>query len=111
MPFKEKVTGYERFLDIIAVPSQFQLFYFTHPDCGVCHVVKPNVEALLERHPQLEGYHVDLADDPRIGGQTSVFMVPALLLFRDGRELFREAKYIVIDVIEPQLERIIDNFT
>ncbi|MDC7224676.1 MAG: thioredoxin family protein [Spirochaetales bacterium] len=106
MPFKERGRSFERFQEILGEAGRFQLFYFTHPECGVCHDVMPRVEELLGRHSLWEGYHVDLADDPRIGGQFSVFTVPALLVYREGREVFREARFIVIDLIEPQLERL-----
>ena len=111
MSFKAKITDYEKLETLLDENSQFHLLYMTQPDCGVCDVVRPKVEEMLGRHKEIDGYYIDLKDDPRIGGQFSVFTVPALLLYRDRRELFREARYIVLDVIEPQLERILDNFS
>ncbi len=111
MSFKQKITDFEQLETILQEDSQFHLLYMTQPDCGVCDVVRPRVEEMLSRHPEINGYYIDLSSDPKIGGQYSVFTVPALLLFRDRRELFREARYIVLDVIEPQLERIVENFS
>ena len=111
MSFKQKITDFEQLETILQEDSQFHLLYMTLPDCGVCDVVRPRVEEMLARHPEINGYYIDLSNDPKIGGQYSVFTVPALLFYRDRRELFREARYIVLDVIEPQLERIIENFS
>ena len=108
MSFKSEIKSYEQLEGILSEKSRFQLLYMTQPDCGVCDVVRPRVEEMLGRHPELEGYYINLQENPMIKGQFSVFTVPALLVYRDGKELLREARYIVMDVIEPRLERIIE---
>ncbi len=111
MPFKREITSYSELTSLLSEKGRFHFLYMTLPDCGVCDVVRPKIEEMLSRHPELEGSYINLACDPAIGGQHSVFSVPAVLIFRDGRELFREARYLVIDVIEPQIERILLNFS
>jgi len=110
MAFKEKINTYKRLEELMRRDKSLLFLYFTHPSCSICKQIMPNILEMAEAYPELEAYHVDMTDDPMIGGQLSLFMVPALLVYKEGRELLREAKYLVVDVIDPKLERIVDNF-
>jgi len=110
MNFISQLSYFEEIEKIIALKQEMSLFYFTGKNCGVCSVVKPQVDALLGRHPEMKGYHVSIDEDPMISGQLSVYTVPMILIFYQGRELLREGKFIVISQLEPQIERIMSNF-
>ena len=106
MAFNEIVTDYSRLTEILEHRDRLIFLYMTMPDCGVCDAVKPRVEEMVGRCPGIDAYHVDMARDPKISGQLSVFIAPAVLVFHNGREMFREARFIVVDVIEPVISKL-----
>ncbi len=110
MGFIKTLKTFQDVQDVISTEDEVNLMYFSRHDCGVCHAVKPNVEALLEKYPQVKGYDCYLETDPMIAGQYSLYNVPVILIFVNSREVLREGRFIVMDVLEPKLERILTSF-
>jgi thioredoxin 1 len=82
------------------------LFYFSFPSCGVCKSLKPKVAALVqENFPRLQMYYVDIETVPEAAGQLSVFTVPAVLVFFQGKELIREARNFGIQELGGKIDR------
>ena len=81
------------------------LLVFTTPDCGVCNALKPKVAELAERYPRLAVRYVDLTEQPDAGGRYSVFVVPVFLLFVQGRETLRLARYFGMHELEAPVAR------
>ncbi len=69
------------------------LLYFSTPQCNVCKVLRPKLTALFEEHyPEICHCYVDITVVPEISGQYSVFAVPTILLFLEGREFVRKSR-------------------
>lgn len=67
--------------------------YFSGANCGVCQVLEPQVRGLLaERFPRIALARVATEGALELAAQYSVFAVPTLLFFFDGRESFRYAR-------------------
>lgn len=82
------------------------LFYFSTPDCGVCKSLKPKVIALVEEHfPELRAYYINTDAIPEARGQFSVYSVPVVLVFFDGREYIREARNFGIVDLGSKIDR------
>lgn len=81
------------------------LLYLSRPDCGVCTAIKPKVEELLSRYPKIRAAYVDLDRLPSAAGEFSVFTIPAILVFTEGKESVREARYISMDLLEERIRR------
>ncbi len=111
MKFTEKLNNLFEVQKIMNEDMGLSLFYFTHPDCGVCGVIKPKIEELLDKYPEIKGYNCSLADDPEIAGQLTLYSVPMLLLYIEGKEVLREGKFIVMDMIEPKIERLVEIYS
>ena len=79
--------------------------YLSRLDCGVCTVIKPKVEHLLTRYPEARSWYISLDDFPEAAGEFSVFTVPAVLIFVEGRETVRYARYFSIDELDASLQR------
>jgi thioredoxin-like negative regulator of GroEL len=61
--------------------------YFSTPDCGVCKVIRPQIEQLLqEQYPQMVFAYVDVAQHADIAAQLGVLTVPTVILYFDGQE-------------------------
>ncbi len=110
MAFIRTLESFQDVLNVIGTEDEVNLMYFTRQDCGVCHAVKPAVSGLLGKYPQIKGYDCYLESDPMIAGQYSLYNVPVILVYVNGREVLREGRFIVMDVLEPKILRILENF-
>ena len=82
------------------------LLVTTTPDCGVCDAIKPKLVEMAARHPLLTLRFVDVAEHPDVGAQLNVFVVPGLILYANGRESLRLARYFSMDELESSVARL-----
>lgn len=90
--------------------DQLVLFFISRPECGVCTVLKNKVEELTSSLKGLKTYYINLNNDETVAGQFSIFTIPAILLYADGKEYIREARYISMGLLEDNIKRIVDLF-
>lgn len=101
----ETITSLEQMNSVIN-SNPAVLFYCSTPDCGVCKSLKPKVIALAnDNFPKMGLYYIDLDSVPEIRGQLSVFAVPAVLVFINGRETIREARNFGIMELGRSIDR------
>ena len=82
------------------------MVYFSHEQCNVCKVIKPNIAEMLgEDFPKMKLVYVDTVKAPEIAGQNSVFAVPSIVCFFVGRETFRKSRNIGIDELAQKIKR------
>ena len=86
----------------------FVLTYFSRPDCGVCTALKPKVREMIDELPEATSYYVNLDALPEAAGTYSIFTIPGILLFVDGKETIREARYVSATDLEQQMHRLYD---
>jgi len=80
--------------------------YFSGPDCGVCRVLEPRLAALLEAEfPALATARVDCRRLPELAAAQSVFAIPTLLIYIDGRETLRYARAFSPAQVRDDLQR------
>lgn len=84
----------------------FVLAYLSRPDCGVCVSLKPKVGEIVREFPEATAYYVDLDAIPEAAGEYSIFTIPGILVFVDGKESIREARYVSIDDLADRMERL-----
>lgn len=84
----------------------FHLFYLSRPTCGVCKALLPKVEEMATHFPKIDLAYVNLDKVPQAAGQYSIFTIPGILLFVDGREMIREARHISLDGLEVKIDRL-----
>lgn len=94
------------FYEMIERP--FFVAFFTNPTCGVCSVVEPKFEELMERYPEADWIKVVPADQPDIAAQNMIFQVPAVIMFEDGRETFRQIRVVHVADVEDKLGTVFD---
>lgn len=79
---------------------------FGSAGCGVCAAIRPRVEALLaDRFPGLPLAYVDCDANTDICAQHSVFSLPALKLFLEGRAVLELARSFRLKELEAGIER------
>ncbi len=82
------------------------VFYFSHDKCNVCKVLKPKVaEALEEQFPKVAFYYIQTDILPDVAAQHSVFTVPTVLVFIQGKESYRYSRNLSIPVFLNDISR------
>ncbi|MCC8353205.1 thioredoxin family protein [Bacillus sp. PK3-037] len=85
---------------------QLSFIYISRPSCIVCHAVLPQLRELLEQFPHIKLGHVNADSVEEVAGRFSVFTVPVLLLFIEGTEFLREARFVHFEQLEQKLKRV-----
>lgn len=104
-----QISSIERLRDVIV--DGLALVYVSHPGCSVCHGLKPQIDELLTSFPDVRTYEIDSAEVPEVASELSVLTVPVVLLFADGKEVLRRARFVPIAELRHQLERITEAWT
>jgi len=82
------------------------LIYFSHEQCNVCKVLKPQIAELVSStFPEIKLYYVDTVLNPEIAAQLSIFAVPTMLVYFDGKEFIRKSRNVGISELEVLIER------
>jgi thioredoxin-like negative regulator of GroEL len=100
----EPIFSEEEYERKVSESSAF-LVYYSSPDCGVCKSIRPKLEMLLADFPLVESGYVDISATGEISAQHSIFTIPAVLVYFQGKETIREARYFSIDILAEQIER------
>ncbi len=82
------------------------LAYFSHEQCNVCKVLKPKVEELLaEKFPKIKAIYCNTKSSPEIAAAQSVFVVPTIIVWFEGKETYRFSRNIGLQELEGALSR------
>ena len=80
--------------------------YFSGPDCHVCAALRPKLfELLRSRFPKLAVAEVDCAASQALAAQQTVFTIPTLIVYVEGKELQRKARAFSLAELASELER------
>ncbi len=82
------------------------LLFVKTDNCSVCEGLYPQVTALKVDF-QIPFYQVNVAEVPEIAGQLSLFTAPVVLLFNEGKEYARFARFIRMEELKYRLGEII----
>jgi thiol-disulfide isomerase/thioredoxin len=89
---------------LLAGPGLRALFV-SQPDCSICRVLLPKVQAVVDAVPGVSLAYVDAAEVPDVAGRFNILTAPVVLVFGDGRELLREGRFVRIEEFEAALRR------
>ncbi|MCI4668664.1 MAG: thioredoxin family protein [Bacteroidia bacterium] len=88
-----------------------ELLYFQARGCGVCHALRPKLEALLQSdYPNLQLTIIDISEDREAAAQHVVFTTPVLIIKVDGREYERFVRAFSVHQVNEKLEKIVNAF-
>lgn len=82
------------------------LAYFSQPSCNVCTTLKPKVKDLLKVYPAVEFVDIDLLEKQEYAGAYSVFAIPTIILFVEGKEGKRFSRNFSINELDAFLNRM-----
>ncbi len=101
-----QIINDEVLFDEIIAEESMVLGYFSHERCSVCRVLKPKVEALLkEKFPNIKQLYCDVENSPKIAASHTVFTVPTILVWIEGKETYRLSRNIGLGELQQKLER------
>lgn len=96
------LTSVEKFIE----DHRFSFIYVARTNCGVCHAVLPLLQDMLKEFPHIQLGYINADDLEEIAGRFSIFTVPALLLFVDGKEVIREARFVHMQSLQEKISKI-----
>lgn len=92
-------------LEKLIKENEMVLAYFGSKSCSVCNVMKPKLEKILKSYPKIKSFEVNVQKSQKTAAAYNVFTIPAILVFIDGKETIREARYISIQEINNKISR------
>ncbi|MGE0090520.1 MAG: thioredoxin family protein [Bacteroidales bacterium] len=100
-----EIKSLEQFTQVIN-SEKATLVYFSHSMCNVCTVLKPKIEDLLKTHfPLISMHYCDTIERPEIAAQNSIFTVPTLVIYFEGKEYIRKSRNVGIADLQNTIER------
>ena len=71
--------------------------YFSGENCSVCKILQPKIyQSINDNFPKMEFLEIKTQDYPMICGEFSIFSIPTILVFLDGKEFARYGRNISI---------------
>jgi thioredoxin 1 len=93
-------------IETIISNSPAVMLYFSAPTCNVCHALKPKLfEAVEQNFGQFELVSIDISETPEIASHYSVFAIPTLVVFLDGREFLRKSRHMSVGEVVEEIRR------
>ncbi|NOU94708.1 thioredoxin [Paenibacillus sp. LMG 31456] len=85
---------------------KLSFLYITSTECSVCHALQPQVQKLMMKYPEIQLGTLNAQEVKEVVGSFSIFTVPVLLLFVEGKESIREARIVHMDLLDEKLSKI-----
>lgn len=83
------------------------LVYVYGETCSVCHAVMPQIKPVIEQFESIVPMQIDSERFPEVSGEWTIFTVPVILLFLNGKEILRKARFIEKRELDTQLTKIV----
>lgn len=81
------------------------MIYFASEGCGVCKALLPKIEEMIIKFPELKISKIMIDKFTKAAGQYSIFTLPAILVYIEGKEVVREARFISVEILEKTIDR------
>ncbi|WAA10491.1 thioredoxin family protein [Fervidibacillus albus] len=93
-------------IDSFIKENELAFFYVSQPNCSVCQALLPKVKDLLKHYPNIQSAYVNTNDIPEVAEKFSVFTIPVLLLYVEGKEVLRKARFVSMDELEYEISKL-----
>ncbi len=78
--------------------NQICLLYIQAPDCGLCSIMLNKIEKVVGSFDNVRSVRAEIHVVPEIAGSFLVASAPTVLLFVNGKEIYRAGNFI--DTVE-----------
>ena len=86
------------------INKDFVMIIAKSHSCTVCNTIQNVMEHSISNLKDIEQHIIYIDDVDEFRGQHTIFTVPTVLIFSDGKELLRESRYINYG----KIQRLID---
>ena len=97
-------------IDAFIHTHTFAFLFLYQENCSVCHAVQPQAAKVLKEFPHIHPLQANVTQLPELAGKFTIFTVPVLLLFVDGKEVMRFARFVEMEKLHHQLKRITEAY-
>jgi thioredoxin-like negative regulator of GroEL len=73
----------------------------------VCHALLPKIKEIMVDFPKIQLAFVNVDHIPAIAGHLSIFTVPVMILYVDGKEVLREAPFVHVKQFREEVKKFI----
>lgn len=101
------IINEEDFRKLINKP--IALIHFKSHGCSVCTAISKQLPARLKEYPELPIGEIYADDFPQLRGEYLIFTAPVIILFVDGKEVFRSARFIDFQKLSKHLDGYFQN--
>lgn len=92
--------------DEFIAENEAVLLYFSTPECNVCKILKPKLEALIsDEFPEVKMGYVNCELLPEVAAQQRIFTVPTIVVILEGKEFIRKSRNISLSEFQKEIER------
>ena len=82
------------------------VLYITDDQCNVGESVAPKLEKLISEHfPKLSLYQTFMSQTPKLSSQLSVFVVPTILVFFEGKQYIQKSRSFSLEELQQEIAR------
>ena len=82
------------------------MVYFSAPTCNVCHALKPKLlDAVNTNFKEFKIVSVDISVEQEVAAHYSVFSIPTVLIFLDGKEFLRKSRHMSVEEVIREIKR------
>ena len=85
--------------------NKFVMVYFSSDGCNVCENILPRLEEILKKHSKVMSAHVEVQNLPSVASVCGVFTIPTIIIFLEGKEILRQARFINFLELGEQIQR------
>jgi thiol-disulfide isomerase/thioredoxin len=80
--------------------------YISKTNCSVCHALLPKIKEVMADFPTIQLGFINADQVQDVAGYLSIFTAPVLILYVDGKEVLREARFVHIEAFREKVEKI-----
>jgi len=99
------MTVEKEYIEKLIEEEDMLLLYFGSDSCSVCVDLKPKVENILKKYNKINCVYIDMNENLKLSREFNIFTMPAILLYVDGKEVIREARYLSVYELEDKIDR------
>ncbi|HCY00147.1 MAG TPA: thiol reductase thioredoxin [Bacteroidales bacterium] len=82
------------------------LLYLYNTGCDICNTLRPKVKALVEqKFPKIKLVIINATDNLEFAAQIRMLSVPGIILYMEGKEMFRANGLIALSDFELKIRR------
>lgn len=100
----DKIFDKNEILSLIE-SEKMVLLYFGDESCSVCRDIKPKIHNILDKYKNIKSIFISISNNLKLTRDFSIFTMPAILVYIEGKETIREARYLSIYDLEDNIDR------